>query len=90
MQKKMDEKCCPNCGDEIIGRADKKYCDQYCKSAFHYKKAQIEQPAFYTKIDNQLRTNRLILKEYNKARKSTVRAEEVLHKYIGTNYNPSI
>lgn len=71
-------KTCMYCNNEIIGRTDKKYCDQFCKSAFHYRKSQIELPSFFSKVDKQLRLNRKLLKQFNKGGKSTVRTGELI------------
>lgn len=58
------QKVCLACGKELEGRADKKFCDQHCKSSFHYKKNLNEAPKFFNIVDNQLKLNRRILKEY--------------------------
>lgn len=76
---------CLSCGKLLEGREDKKYCDVYCKSAYHYKKSKQEAPRFYNKVDNQLKLNRKILKEYNKAGKAIVRANIILK--LGFNPN---
>lgn len=68
-------KYCLTCNRELEGRPDKKFCDPYCKSAWHYKKTREGTAGFYTKVDRQLKTNRRILKSFNKAGKATVRAE---------------
>lgn len=78
------QKKCLNCGDELSGRIDKKFCDKYCKSAYHYTKNQEEAPRFYNMVDNQLKLNRRILKNYNKAGKATVRAQIL----IDEGFNP--
>lgn len=70
--KRLQEKCL-NCGKKLIGRIDKKYCDPRCKSAQQYKVESERPERFYNKVDNQLRLNRRILKEYNKAGKAVVR-----------------
>ncbi len=73
------QKKCLYCGKELEGRIDKKFCDEYCKSAYHYKKNQEGAPRFYNMVDNQLKLNRRILKSYNKAGKATVRTEILLN-----------
>ena len=65
---------CLYCGKQLMGRTDKKYCNLHCKSAYQYQKAQNEPERFYNRVDNQLRLNRKILKQYNKGGKVTVRA----------------
>jgi hypothetical protein len=80
----MENKC-KNCNKPLEGRSDKKYCDNYCKSAYQYKNEKENQSNFYLKVDKQLKQNRQILKSYNKAGKATIRAEDLLN----TGFNPN-
>ena len=66
-----------------MGRTDKKFCSHYCKSSYHYSKNKEDEKNLFKKIDDQLKLNRRILKEHNKAGKAMVR-EEVLHQ-VGFN-----
>ena len=66
---------CKHCNKELQGRTDKKYCNLHCKSAFQYQQAQEQPERFYNRVDNQLRLNRKLLKEFNKGGKVIVRAE---------------
>ena len=68
-------KQCLHCGKELNGRTDKKFCDPHCKSGHQYQKEKQNPERFYNKVDNQLKLNRKILKEFNKGGKVTVRAE---------------
>ena len=77
---------CLSCGKLLIGRSDKKFCDPYCKSSYHYKKSVEEEPRFYNKVDRQLKLNRKILKHYNKAGKATLRAETILELGFDPNF----
>lgn len=70
---------CLDCGEEIEGRKDKKFCSSYCKSSYHYNKNKDKKKGLFQTIDEQLKRNRRILKKFNKAGKATVRTE-VLHK----------
>jgi hypothetical protein len=72
------QKECSQCGQELSGRTDKKYCDQYCKSAHQYEKSKEGPLRFYNKVDNQLKLNRKILKLYNRAGKAVVRSQILL------------
>ena len=69
---------CLHCNKALEGRRGKQFCDPLCKSAYHYEQEQQSLPPFYRKVDAQLKKNRKILKEFNKAGKSTVR-QELLH-----------
>lgn len=77
------EKCLA-CDKEINGRSDKKFCDSYCKSSYHYIKTKQGQKGIYSQIDRQLKHNRSVLKSYNKAGKATVRA----HILLEQGFNP--
>jgi len=79
----MNKRTCLHCDKEIEGRRGKKFCDALCKSAYHYEKEQESLPPFYRKVERQLKKNRNILKEFNKAGKSTV--EEAVLKERGFN-----
>jgi hypothetical protein len=71
-------KTCLNCQEPLSGRVGKKYCDDYCKSNHFYEKNKTKDQSFFKSIDLQLKKNRRILKEYNKAGKATVREELLL------------
>jgi hypothetical protein len=81
---KNEIKKCLNCQAVLSGRVGKKYCDNYCKSNHFYEKNKTKDQSFFKSIDLQLKKNRRILKEYNKAGKATVR-EEVL---LAEGFNP--
>ena len=71
-------KNCLDCNKELTGRSDKRFCDLHCKSAYHYRRSLEEAPRFFDKVDNQLKQNRRILKQYNKAGKAIVRSKRLL------------
>ncbi|CAH8286558.1 hypothetical protein EV196_1094 [Mariniflexile fucanivorans] len=76
---------CLYCGKELTGRTDKKFCDPQCKSGYQYQKEKQNPERFYNKVDNQLKLNRKILKEFNKGGKVTIRTEVL--KELGFNPN---
>nr|WP_237690446.1 hypothetical protein [Salegentibacter tibetensis] len=49
-----------------------------CKSAYHYQALQEEGSGFYVRVDRHLKTNRRILKRFNKAGKATVKSEVLI------------
>lgn len=77
-------KVCLNCKEELKGRPDKKFCNAYCKSNYHYEFKKKEPLSIYKKIDKQLKLNRKILLLFNKSGKSIVRKE----KLIAAGFNP--
>lgn len=68
---------CPVCGDELKGRVDKKYCSPKCKNTASYDK-RILNEQFFLEVDKQLKTNRKILKRFNKSGFTTLRKEKLL------------
>lgn len=74
----MKNSVCLNCLQNFTGRADKKFCTDYCKSNFHYLQNKKKESSLFKKIDAQLKLNRRLLKEFNKSGKSTVRAEKII------------
>jgi hypothetical protein len=77
---------CISCGKQLTGRIDKKFCDPFCKSSYHYRKDRMDTHAFYYRVEKQLKINRRILKAYNKAGKSTVRSEVLIKEGFNPNF----
>jgi hypothetical protein len=69
---------CLECGGKLEGRSDKKFCDDYCRAAWHFKTK--EKLLTFRNIDHQLKKNRKILKNFNKAGKAVIRADILLNK----------
>ncbi|WP_289042276.1 hypothetical protein [uncultured Zobellia sp.] len=76
---------CVHCNKELEGRTDKKFCDSHCRSAYQYKTEKQHPERFYNQVDNQLKLNRKLLKEYNKGGKVTIRSNVLLE--LGFNPN---
>ena len=55
---------CLECSEILKGRVDQKFCSEYCKSSFHYKKNKEKEAGAFKQIDNHLKLNRRILKRY--------------------------
>jgi len=77
---------CHHCSKELTGRTDKKFCDPQCKSAYQYQKEKQNPERFYNKVDNQLKLNRRLLKEYNKGGKVTIRTSVLLELGFDPNF----
>lgn len=71
------KRLCLNCETELRGRMDKKYCNDYCKSNHHYEKNKSKENTLFKKIDEQLKLNRRLLRDFNRAGKSTVRVGKI-------------
>lgn len=56
------QKTCLECGRSLKGRADKRFCDDYCRNAYNNKQNS-DQNNFVRKVNYILRKNRRILQE---------------------------
>ncbi len=65
---------CKSCGETIIGRSDKKFCDDQCRNTFN-SKIKREHEALIIEINKTLRKNRKILKQFNPEGRTTIRRE---------------
>lgn len=67
-------KLCLQCGEQIIGRLDKKFCGAQCRNTFNNKVKRSGEKTII-EINRILRRNRKILKQFNPEGKTTVRKE---------------
>lgn len=74
-----NDRKCPVCASSVKGRSDKLFCSTKCKSINQYENRQVAE-GFYFYVDKQLRTNRKILKRYNKSGFTTIRKSELTAK----------
>lgn len=56
----MNYNKCAQCGHDLHGRADKKFCDHYCRSQFHNQRDRYTNTAIQ-KVDRILKRNYKIL-----------------------------
>ncbi len=70
----IDEICCLQCGEKIVGRIDKKFCDAQCRNSYNNKRKR-ESEKQIVEINRILRRNRKILKQLSPEGKTTVRKE---------------
>lgn len=68
----METKYCAFCAETILGRTDKKYCNDYCRTAAHnQKKSETNQQVKW--VDSALKKNRKILADiFEKAEKKPI------------------
>jgi hypothetical protein len=70
-------KNCPECGEKIIGRADKKFCSDQCRNTYN-NRLNSDASNTVRNINNILRKNRRILQELNKQSGKTMVSKEAL------------
>lgn len=73
------ERTCPECGEKIRGRTDKKFCSDYCRNAYH-NKVNKDCSNLVRNINNSLRRNHRILEELNPSGKTSVSRKKLLAK----------
>ena len=65
------EKSCLECGERLVGRADKKFCGDYCRNAYNNKRNK-DQKNIVRNVNNLLRRNYLILEALNPGDKTRI------------------
>ncbi|WP_034919825.1 hypothetical protein [Gillisia sp. CAL575] len=73
------QKDCPECGEKIVGRTDKKFCSDYCRNAFN-NKINKDSSNLVRNINNLLRKNYRILQELNPTDKTKTTKSKLLTK----------
>jgi len=83
------EKSCPECGDKIIGRADKKFCSDACRNSYN-NQLNKDSNNLVRNINNRLRKNYRILKELNPEEKTKVSKQKMDNAGFDFNFFTSI
>ena len=83
------EKACPECGEKLLGRTDKKFCSDYCRNS-HHNKANKDTSNLIRNTNNLLRKNYRILEELNPTEKTTVPRTKLLTKGFNFEFFTSI
>ena len=76
------EKSCLECGEKVNGRADKKFCSDYCRNSYN-NKLDVEDKNLVRNINNRLKKNYKILSELNPDQKTKTHRD----KLIGNNFD---
>ena len=77
---------CLNCGEEFVGRSDKKFCCDQCRNTYN-NQIKREHEILITNINKILRKNRKILKQFNPEGKTVIRKEHLLKLGFDFNYH---
>lgn len=67
----MNKRTCPECGEIIYGRSDKKFCDDGCRN-IHNNRLNSDTTNYVRNINNSLRKNRRILEKLHKNKNERV------------------
>ena len=81
----MEKRTCPECGDAIKGRIDKKFCSDMCRNAYNNKQNSTT-TNYVRNINNSLRKNRRILEETLIGEKTTVTKQKLTDKGFNFSY----
>ena len=68
---------CLDCGATLMGRVDKKFCNDQCRNNYHNKENR-EDSNFIRNINIILKKNRSILKKLNPTGKGKVKKQELV------------
>lgn len=79
------QKTCLECGEKIIGRADKKFCNDYCRNAYNNKRNK-DAKNLIRNINNRLRKNYRILESLNPDKKTKTTRSKLLDKGFSFDY----
>ena len=81
----MEKRLCPECGEPIAGRIDKKFCSDLCRNAFN-NKVNSDSTNYVRNINNILRKNRRILEDLLQGEKTTLPKQKLIDKGFNFKY----
>ena len=79
------ERVCPDCGEIIKGRTDKKFCSDACRNSYNNKR-NADVSNYVRSINNILRHNRRIIEELAPGDKATTHKSKLLEKGFDFGY----
>lgn len=79
------DKVCLDCGTTLIGRTDKKFCNDQCRNNYN-NRLNSDSTALVRNINNHLRKNRRILQDLNPTGKVSVHKDKLLNLGFSFNY----
>ncbi len=68
---------CPVCGNKIIGRRDKRFCDDHCRSSYHHSNNS-ENDKVIRNMNKRLKRNRKILDHFNELGKVNCTTQQLI------------
>lgn len=79
------ERTCMDCGAPLVGRADKKFCDDGCR-ANHYNRRSSAENGYLRKVNSILKRNRKILGKLNPEQERKVKWQTLMDEGFNFNY----
>ena len=86
---KNAEKSCLECGEKIIGRADKKFCCDQCRVAYN-NRLKSDDTNYMRNVNNALRKNRRVMLELNPDGKRKITRDKLSQMGFNFNYHTDI
>lgn len=80
---------CPECQREIIGRADKRFCNDFCRNAYN-NKLNRDNKNMIRNVNNHLRKNYRILEDLNPKEKTKTTKSKLIERGFDFQYITSI
>lgn len=77
---------CVECEKLLVGRSDQKFCNDYCRAAYHYEMNKNKKAGRFKIIDTQLKLNRRILKRYTLSGQAQIKKDLLLKQGFDFNY----
>ncbi len=85
----MSKKNCIECGEPFMGRSDKKFCSDNCRTSFNNKLNRANN-SLIRNTNNRLKKNWRILEKLNPSEKRTVHKKQLLNLDFDFNHVTSI
>lgn len=76
---------CLDCGESIVGRSDKKFCNDICRNNYN-NRLNSETTNYVRRVNAILRKNRRILAALNPGEKATVHKDKLSEKGFSFSY----
>ncbi|NQX84994.1 MAG: hypothetical protein HRT67_03690 [Flavobacteriaceae bacterium] len=83
------QRICPECGTNIVGRIDKKFCTDGCRNAYN-NRVNKDGKNLIRNVNNRLRKNWRILEALNPSQKTKTTRTKLIEKGFDFNYFTSI
>ena len=86
---KEDKRTCLECGDTIVGRIDKKFCNDGCRNAYN-NRINKDSRNLIRNVNNRLRKNYRILETLNPHQKTKTSRSKLIEMGFDFNYVTNI